>query len=183
MNRTRENWPASVIGLHWAGAAVIITLIALGVAMRRLDLPAAEVFDLYQWHKSFGFLALVLVVAHLCASAAAGGARTRAKGRERRLALGVQAALHVAPLAAILAGWLLVSASPIPVPTRVFGLFVAPNLCGPSPRLFEIARLAHAGAAYAILALTALHVAGALKHHLRDRDDTLSRMWGGPPRT
>lgn len=167
-----------MIWLHWAGAAVILGMIALGASMRRLELPAAEVFDLYQWHKSLGFLALALIVAHLGARVAAGAPETRAKGVERRLASLVQAALHLAPLIAVFSGWIAASASPIPVPTRVFGLFVAPNLFRPNPHLFEAARVVHATSAYTILALAALHAGGALKHHFLDDDDTLVRMTG-----
>ncbi len=178
MSSGREGWSRSVVVLHWATALVILGLVALGAAMRRLDLAASTVFDLYQWHKSFGFLALALTLAHIYARTAFGAPETRAKKIERGLAAAVQAALFVFPMVAIFAGWLIVSTSPISVPTRVFGLFVAPDIWRPDPALFNLARLAHAGAAYAILALVAVHAAGAFKHHFVDRDDTLARMIG-----
>ena len=68
------------------------------------------------------------------------------------------------------------SASPLPVPTKFFGLIVIPNIAPPDATLFARAVLAHRFAAYAIAALVALHVAGALKHHLVDGDDALRRM-------
>ena len=79
-------------------------------------------------------------------------------------------------LRAIVAGWLVVSASPLPIPTRFFDLFVIPNIAKPDGALFAGASLAHVFSAYAIACLVALHVAGALKHHLADRDDVLTRM-------
>ena len=170
-------WPTAVIVLHALSALLIVGLIAIGWWMRHADVEAATAFDLYQWHKSVGFLALAVTVTRLCArlvfrpSPAALGAAW-----ERALAAIVQALLYALTLAAILAGWLLVSASPLPIPTRLFDLVVVPNLSGPNPELFARATLAHAIIGYAIAALIALHVAGALKHQFIDRDAILRRM-------
>ncbi len=71
----------------------------------------------------------------------------------------MRAAFHALTLAAIGAGWLLVSVSPLP--TRLFGLFVVANIVPPDPALFASAKLAHHVAACAIAALVALRVAGA----------------------
>ena len=60
-------WSGLIISLHWAGAAIILALIALGWAMVYGGLDAASTFDLYQWHKSFGFVALALTAARLAA--------------------------------------------------------------------------------------------------------------------
>ena len=83
-------------------------------------------------------------------------------------------------IGAILSGWLLVSASPLPVPTRFFDLFVIPNvppnIAPPDPALFAAAVLGHEAAAWAIAVLVALHAAGALKHHFMNGDDVLKRM-------
>ena len=68
------------------------------------------------------------------------------------------------------------SASPLPIPTRFFDLFVIPNIARPDAALFGWATLAHEIAAWTIAGLVALHAAGALKHHWIDRDDVLERM-------
>ena len=94
----------------------------------------------------------------------------------KRLAHIVQAALYALTVLAVAAGWLLVSTSPLPIPTRFFDLFVIPNIARPDAALFAAAKTAHEIAAWAILGLVALHVAGALKHHLIDRDDVMKRM-------
>ena len=93
-----------------------------------------------------------------------------------RLARFVQAALYALTILATVAGWLVVSTSPLPIPTRFFDLFVIPNIARPDAALFAAAKTAHEIAAWAILGLVALHVAGALKHHLIDRDDVMKRM-------
>jgi hypothetical protein len=87
-------------------------------------------------------------------------------------------------ICAIISGWLVVSTSPLPVPTRFFDLFVIPNIVRPDPSLFADAALAHRLAAWGIAFLIALHVAGALKHHFVDGDDVLKRMlprWRSQP--
>jgi len=144
--------------------------------MRYGGLNAARTFDLYQQHKSLGFAALALTVARLAARGLAAAPPLSATRWERRLAAGVQGLTYVLTLAAIASGWLVVSAAPLPVPTRVFGLIAVPNIAAPDPTLFAMARHAHQLAAWSIVVLVALHVAGALKHHLVERDDTLRRM-------
>ena len=129
-------------------------------------LDAAATFDLYQWHKSFGFVG----------AGVDGGAARRAPCRlfasaSGFPALGATLAASAQGLALRLddlrdrTGWLVVSASPLPIPTRFFDLFVIPNIAPPDPSLFAAAVLAHKLAAWAIAFLVALHVAGALKHH------------------
>jgi cytochrome b561 len=178
VTRDREAWPASVVALHWASAVVILGLIAVGFAMRHGGLAASTVFDLFQQHKSFGFVALALILARLALRLGTAAPPSRATGGERKLAWAVQAGLYALPLAVIGAGWLAASSSPIPVPTRLFGLFTIPNLTRSDPALYAAASYAHAILAYAILALLAAHVAGALKHAFVNRDDTLTRMLG-----
>ena len=166
-----------IIALHWAAGAVILALLALGWIMVYGGLDSAATFDLYQRHKSWGFVALVLTAGRLAARFASSSPPAPASPRwERRLAASTQGALYVLTVCAILSGWLVVSTSPLPVPTRFFDLIVIPNIARPDPSLFGAAALAHRFAAWAIAALVALHVAGALKHHFGDGDDVLKRM-------
>ena len=161
-----------IISLHWAAGAIILALIAMGWAMIHGGLDSAWTFDLYQWHKSLGFVALALTAARLAARSVSASPPAPVSPRwERRLAAFTQASLYILTICAILSGWLVVSASPLPVPTRFFDLFVIPNIAPPDPSLFAGAALAHKLAAWAIAVLVALHVAGALKHHFVDRDD------------
>jgi len=172
-----------VIALHWAAGALILALIALGAVMVHAPLDAATKFDLYQWHKSFGFVALALTAAHLVARLVAIAPPKRGSSPgERWLAAAAQALLIILGFAAMLAGWLLVSTSPLPIPSRFFGWFVIPNIASPDIALFESATGAHKWAAWAIAGVVALHVAGALKHHFLNRDDVLTRMLPRLPR-
>ncbi len=166
-----------IVSLHWAAGAIILALIAMGWAMIHGDLDSAWTFDIYQWHKSWGFVALVLTAGRLAARFVSASPPAPVSPRwERRLAAATQASLYILTICAILSGWLVVSASPLPVPTQFFDLFVIPNIAPPNPPLFADAVLAHKVAAWTIAALVVLHVAGALKHHFADGDDVMKRM-------
>jgi len=166
-----------VIALHWLAGALILELIGHGWIMVHAGLSAATTFDLFQSHKSLGFVVLMLTAARLAARLASASPAPPASPRwERRLAALVQGALYALTIGAIAAGWLVVSTSPLPVPTKFFGLFVIPDIARPDPSLFAAATLAHEVAAWSIAGLVALHAAGALKHHFFDSDDVLTRM-------
>jgi len=170
-------WSGLAIALHWLAGALILELIAHGFVMVHAPLGAATAFDLYQSHKSLGFVALALTGARLAVRLGSTAPAPPPSPRwERRLAALVQAALYALTLVAVLAGWLLVSTSPLPIPTRFFDLFAIPDIARPDAALFAAATLTHEVTAWAIAGLVALHVAGALKHHWLDRDDVLSRM-------
>jgi cytochrome b561 len=165
-----------IISLHWAAGTVILALLALGWIMVYSGLDPAATFDLYQWHKSLGFAALALTAPRLAARLVSSSPALASPRWERSLAAITQGLLYVLLLCAILSGWLVVSTSPLPVPTRFFDLFVIPNIAQPDPSLFASAVLAHKLSAWGIAFLLALHVAGALKHHFMDGDDVLKRM-------
>ena len=170
-------WSGPIISLHWAAGAIVLALIAFGWIMVYGGLDSAATFDLYQLHKSLGFAALALTAVRLAARLGSAAPPAPASLRfERRLAAFTQMALYALTIVAIVSGWLAVSASPLPIPTRFFNLVVIPNIAPPDPTLFAAATLAHKVAAWTIALLVALHVAGALKHHFLDRDDVLARM-------
>lgn len=176
-------WNGLIIWLHWTAAAIILALIALGWVMVYGGRDAATTFDLYQWHKSLGFVALALTAIRLAARfLASSPPAPNSPLWERRLAAVAQGLLYLLTICGIASGWLVVSASPLPIPTRFFDLFVIPNIAQANPSLFAGAALAHKLAAWAIVFLVALHAAGALKHHFVDRDVVLTRMLPNWPR-
>jgi len=169
-------WSLASILLHWASAAVIVALLAIGWSLSRLfDAPTR--FDLYQLHKSLGVLALALTVARLAARAL-----TKAPppfpgaAWEMRAARWTHVALYALTGVAILAGWVTASSAPLPIPTVVFGLFPWPDIAPRDPRVFAVASLTHAWAAYGLAVLAALHAGAALKHVLWERDGVMRRM-------
>ncbi|MEP3280075.1 MAG: cytochrome b [Stappiaceae bacterium] len=60
----------------------------------------------------------------------------------------------------------------------VFGIFTIPGLTE-NRTISDLAGSVHAIAGKVMIAFVVLHIAGALKHHLVDKDATLSRMTSG----
>ena len=195
MNRPLSSSPPRVpsryglvaIALHWAIAAAIIGLLALGTVMVRMTPGSSLQFELYQLHKSLGITVLALSLLRL------GWRLTHPvpplpatlKPWEAKLARFTHAAFYVLMLALPFSGWMMVSASAWNLPTIIFGLFPLPHLpilstLSDKKPVEEALKDVHEGMAIAVFALLLLHVAGAVKHHLFLKDDTLARMlpWG-----
>ena len=62
---SQPRWSRSTIALHWLSAALILVLLGLGWFMVHGDIKASTKFDLYQLHKSLGFLSLALLLLRL----------------------------------------------------------------------------------------------------------------------
>ncbi len=92
--------------------------------------PAAR-FELTQTHKSIGITILALTVARLARRSF--GRAPKAEPAARSLLLAAKAA-HIALYALLLlmpvSGWLMVTTTPVRVPTIVFGLFALPYPVG-----------------------------------------------------
>lgn len=176
-----ERWSLPLRWLHWAMAALLMVLLGLGLAMAYGTFDLGQTFALYQWHKSLGVLILPLVALRLAlraetthpAPAPTEGARARLEAGVARIVHGL---FYVLMVALPLTGWLVVSSSPLHLPTRPFNLFTLPDLVAPDANLYAAMSLLHATLAYLLLAVLALHGAGALKHRFVDRDGTWHRM-------
>jgi cytochrome b561 len=175
-----QRWSAPTIALHWLSAVLIFVLLGLGWFMVHGDVGAATKFDLYQLHKSLGFLSLALLLLRLGARFAKASPPLPAAmpDWERRLAGLTHVTFYLLLLVAALSGWLLVSAAIIAIPTRFFDLFVIPNLVGADAALQADMTFLHYVVSRLLIALAALHIAAALKHHFVDRDDIFARMLG-----
>jgi cytochrome b561 len=170
--------------LHWTIAAAIVAQLAIGLWMVRAIRFAgsqAVAFHAYQWHKSLGLMILVLSLLRLCWRLAnpPPPLPTSMTKLQRKAARTIHGLFYVLTLGMPLVGWLMVSASPLGLPTMVFGLFEWPHiawLAGLGGGLEAAFKTAHRSMGYALIMLLTLHVAAALKHHLSDRDDVLARM-------
>ena len=95
---------------------------------------------------------------------------------ERVVALLTHRAFYVLLVLMPITGWLTASASPLGIPTSVFGLFQLPNPVGPNATLEGVMSFVHATLALLLVLLLALHVGAALRHHFVLHDDVLARM-------
>ena len=166
------------IALHWAIAVLILSLIAVGFLMTQDWLPHR--FTVFQWHKSFGivvlllsFLRLVWRLTHKPPALPAG-----MKSWEIWAAKLTHIGFYVLMIGVPLLGWAMVSASPLPIENKLFFLIPLPDLPGVTASKDATERLKdfHELGAKLILVLFVLHVGAALKHHFIAKDGILARM-------
>lgn len=175
--QARYGW-VSII-LHWGLALAILTMFALGVWMVELDYYSPWYHPAPAWHKAAGVLIVGLMVLRWLWLVLNPRVVPLVHTRwELTLAKAVHGALYVAVVALGASGYLIATAEGQAV--DVFGVLSVP--AWQSEALFEnqtdLAGELHAYIAYGLMGLVGLHLAGALKHHLLDKDATLRRMLG-----
>lgn len=165
--------------LHWVLGLALIGLFGVGIYMA--DLPfSPQRLKLYNWHKWAGVTILVLSALRLL---------WRATHRPPALPLAIEKAmpawqklahhathglLYALFFAVPLIGWAYSSAAGFPI---VFlGLWQLPDFVPVSKELAEAIKPWHQYSAFAMAGLVVLHIAGALKHQIVDRDGLLARM-------
>ena len=168
-------YTAPAVVLHWLIAALIFVAFPLGVYMSDLPLSPTRL-QLYSYHKWIGISVLLLV-----------GLRIVWRLTHRPPALpddlprwqraashAVHGLLYLLILAVPMTGWLMSSAKGFQ--TVYFGVLPLPDLVAKSEELGDLLKEVHEALNFGLLALVGLHIAGALKHHIIDRDATLRRM-------
>ncbi len=182
---TRHRYGRVAQCLHWLTAALILSMLALGLWMT--GLPATDQAEVsrtvffYSLHKTLGIATLVVVLVRI--GWAIGSAHPGLLNADRRLEAFAAAAVHWILYGAILlmplSGWIQHAAhagsAPIWWPPGL-DLGQALPLVPRSTAVSHLFGALHEVLAWTIVGAIALHVAGALKHALVDRDDTLRRM-------
>ena len=163
------------VWLHWTIAALILAQLVGGIVMHKLPNSVSFKFEAYQMHKSFGLVVLALSLVRLgwrLTHRPPAVLATHAPW-ERALARITHVAFYALMILVPLAGWAMISNSALPSPLFLSPIDIPKLPVGGSVDLWaEI----HEYLAFAMIGLLALHVAGALKHHYKDRDGTLARM-------
>lgn len=160
---------------HWSVGLIIIGLLALGLYMEGLDYSDWKM-ELYGIHKSFGAIIIGLMVLRVIwriVSTYPSHNDAHAMW-ERILSKIVHGVLYAFAFSMPLSGWAMSSSYGYPV--SVFGFFTLPALVEKNEVRGELFAEIHELAGYALIAVIVLHVAGALKHHIIDKDNTLKRM-------
>lgn len=167
-----QRYSLTAIILHWAIAALLAFQISVGWALESLG---ARGFSLYQLHKSVGITILLLTFARIIARYYKPRPAKLERGWQGALASAVHFGLYAFMLGAPLTGWALVSTARVKVPTLIFGIIPLPHLPLPAS-VHELAENGHGLIVWLGIALLALHVAGALRHHLLMGDGLIYRM-------
>lgn len=173
--------PVAVL-LHWSIAALILANLALGWWMQTLTGLAQ--FEKFQLHKSIGILVLLLSAARLVwrLTHRAPPYPDTMRPWEKLAASSVHWLLYALMIGMPLTGWLLVSASPLNLPTLLFHTVPWPHLPvhdWPMDARMQVSHLSeatHEALAFGMAALVTLHVGAALKHQFIAGDKVLSRM-------
>ncbi|MGJ8563704.1 MAG: cytochrome b [Alphaproteobacteria bacterium] len=176
---TVHKYTKVAILLHWMIAVLIIGQIAGGLIMTRLD-PAPFKFEVYQLHKSFGLIILLLSLVRLVWRLTHKSPALPAgmSGLERIGAKLTHFGFYGLMIGIPLAGWIMVSASVTQISTKIFKIVPWPDFPGVtrSEAFGSFMKDVHEYMAYAAIVLLVLHVGAALKHHFKDKDDVLTRM-------
>lgn len=164
------------IALHWLTALAVLGLFPLGLYMTTLSYYDPLYHRLPFIHRSVGVLLFIAIIARLLWRLASPPPRPLPSHAawERRLARATHALMYALLIAVTVSGYLMSTADGHPV--SVFGWFDVPATITSIPGQEDVAGDVHLVLAIALMALVALHVAGALKHHFIDRDVTLWRI-------
>lgn len=184
LSNTSRSYGSAARALHWAVALLVLANIPLAFwaegLPRTSDADAALLARVYSAHKTIGIAVLMLAVARILW--ALSQPKPVPLHPERRLETFAAEAVHWSLYAAILvlplSGWIGHAAStgfaPILWPFGQSLPFVPK-----SEGLAHLAGALHGAASKLLILSILLHVTGALKHALIDRDGTLSRMITG----
>lgn len=176
---TAARWGAVAQGFHWVMAALVFTLIPLGLIATEMGFSKAKL-EVFGWHKSIGLLVLALVVLRI-AWRLANTTPSHPPGTPRYQLIGASA-VHLAIYALLvlmpLSGWVINSAADFPF--KVFWLIPLPDIVAKSEATKELFETVHGTMAWVLITLLVLHIGAALHHHFIRRNDTLRRMlpWG-----
>lgn len=176
--RTAYGWAA--IGLHWISALGVTALYFLGERMEEAPDRAAKLAA-QQVHVSVAILLFAFLLARLVWSASQPAPAPLEQNLWlRRLARAVQGLFLLMIAVLLITGPVAVWSGGRPI--MVFDWFALPS---PFPTriewLHELCEEVHGAATKLFWPLIALHVAGALKHMILDRDRTVPRMlWVQP---
>ena len=173
-----DRYTTVAIALHWLVAALVVAQVTLGWGMQEIPKqPVGPRVDAYNLHKSIGLTVLALMLVRL-------GWRLGHRppplpplpAWQARLARATHALIYALLVVHPLVGYLGSVFSGYPV--KYFGVTL-PSWGWKDEGLKDLCSATHLGTSLALVALIVLHVAGALKHALVDRDGLLARMGVG----
>jgi len=164
--------------LHWVTAALVLTMIPIGIAMANANFGAAQ-DTLYHLHRSIGALLIPIVIVRLLyrlghpAPPLPADVPAIQQFAAHATHWGLYALLVVQPFV----GWIATSAYRAPV--LFFWLFEIPPIW-PEDRAFsERLFVAHRFLGILMALMICAHIAGALYHHFVRKDRVLMRMLSG----
>jgi len=176
IGNNKHSWGLVSIALHWLVALSVFGLFGLGLWMTGLDYYHAWYVRAPLIHESIGVILAGILLFRL----AWRGYNTNPESLpthaewEKKVAHRVHVLLYLLLFAITISGYLISTADGDAV--EVFGWFELPALPLGIEQQADIAGTIHWYLALTLLFIVGLHAAGALKHHIIDKDETLKRM-------
>lgn len=175
LTNTRAAYGWIAIALHWIGAVGVTALYFLGERMEDAA-DRAEKIAARDLHVSVAMLLIAFLAARLFWTASQPSPRPIEQNRVLRIAAHAVQGLFLLMIA------VLIVTGPLAVwstgqPLQVFDLLAIPSpFAARVDWLHEVCEEVHGAATKLFWPLIGLHVAGAVKHLVYDRDRTLQRM-------
>ena len=183
MNDSLQRYHGFAVGLHWIIAILILGMLGVGKYMVSLEESEPLRFLLTQWHKTFGVTALVLIVFRMLWRLTHRPPMLPGdlKPWELRVAEITHILLYLLIILIPVSGWIMVSASPLDLPTVLFNWIHWPHLApfDSLPNKADISGLfaeIHALAGSVMILLLVAHIGAALRHQFVLRDGVMNRM-------
>ena len=182
MTDTRQSYSGFTVALHWVTAALVVSQIVIPIVTEDLARPERRLW--MTGHMSLGLVLMIVTLGRLVV-------RMRSPllplpnsmaAWEKFLARLTQIAFYTLLIGLPLGGWIASTASGRPI--MFFWTLPWPDLPF-IPHDRALARNVmeiHEVAGKAMIGVIALHIAGALKHYVVDRDNVLQRMLPFLPR-
>ena len=196
MNKAPTHYTKTAVILHWLIALGIFSMFALGWFMSDIpkEAPKQLSFDLFNWgiytwqvseeisprsfyfnvHKSLGVTIFTLILLRIVwrLTHTPPALLSSYKDIERKLANGTHRLLYLLMLVLPLSGVIMATYSKYGI--KWFGMNFIKGLDNNPMR--ELYKSVHQIVGLILLAFVVIHILGALKHKLIDKDDTLNRM-------
>lgn len=170
--------------LHWTSAILVIALIAVGLAMVRVEPRGAAAIEqltfVFSLHKTVGLVVLLLTLWRLAAMWRSGFDSPGLSPFEAGLSAAIQTVMVLALVAMPLSGLAQHLYLDGTAPIWILPATILPHVSA-DPAFAARLGAIHSALGWMLIAALALHVAGALKHHFYNRDDVLRRMVSGAP--
>lgn len=168
-------YSSTAIALHWLIGLAILGLFCFGLYMADLPLSPNKL-RYYSWHKWGGVTVFLLVLVRLFwrITHRPPALPTTMPEWQRIAANGTHHLLYLLMFLIPLSGWLMSSAKGFQ--TVWFGVLPLPDLLSKDKALGDVLAEVHELLNFGMAALVLAHAGAALKHHLFDKDDVLTRM-------
>ena len=164
---------------HWLTAALVLTMVPIGITMANLDLGSAVEDPMYHLHRSFGAVVLTITVLRLVYRLRnpAPPLPAETPPAQRFAARFTHWALYALLIVQPIIGW--IATSSYRAPTLFFWLFELPPIWEEDRPFSEAMFTVHRSLGIFIAVLISVHIAAVLYHRFILKDRVLQRMVSG----